>query len=325
MHRRAACDCCGRRGGRRILRVITAPGGPRRSPVPTVRGRVLVEMVSDLVLDAATLRVEGDPLVEQLARSQDTVDLQERRTELESLRTAVLGDRAAAEELITEYQSELSRADEQVFRLEADLELERDLRARFEQAYLTIATGGIDPSPPGPSASTNGNLSEVVRRAKAQRSHLVILPEAERSAAEWHYDRGDLVEQDLARLDSVAGRWASGALQGDFATACREQGLDWVRDVERVRQAEVHRGLPAVVHGSPDHARPPFSPGRAPARPGVLLPRRGRAPGGGGPRRPPPARPDHHLVTLSRRVRPEVSLYSAPLGGVTERPKVLAC
>lgn len=201
---------------------VAGPEGPRPR---------LAEMVSDLVLDAATLRVEGDPLVEQLARSQDTVDLQERRIELESLRTAVLGDRAAAEELITEYQSELSRADEQVFLLEADLEQERDLRARFEQAYLTIATGGADPSPGFGAAPTNGNLSEVVRRAKEQRPNLVILPEAERSAAEWRYDRGDLVEQDLARLDSVAGRWASGTLQGDFGAACREQGLDWVRDV----------------------------------------------------------------------------------------------
>ena len=59
----------------------------------------------------------------------------------------------------------------------------------------------------------------------------MILPEAERSASEWRYDRGDLVEQDLARLDAVAADWASGALRGDFGTACRNQGLDWVRDV----------------------------------------------------------------------------------------------
>ena len=74
---------------------VAGPDGPR----PRV-----AEILSDLVLGAATLRVEGDPLVERLARSQDTVDLQERRIELESLRTAVLDDRAAAEELITEYQ-----------------------------------------------------------------------------------------------------------------------------------------------------------------------------------------------------------------------------
>jgi hypothetical protein len=199
---------------------VAGPDGPRPRAA---------EIMSDLVLGAATLRVEGDPLVEQLARSQDTVDLQERRTELESLRTAVLDDRAAAEELLTEYQSELSRADEQVFLLEADLERERELRARFEQGYLTLATGGADPTL-GP-VPADGNLSAVVRRAKALRSHLVILPEAERSAAEWHYDRVDLVEGDLAKLDSVAAKWASGALQVDFGTACRNQGLDWVRDV----------------------------------------------------------------------------------------------
>jgi hypothetical protein len=207
---------------------VSGPEGPR----PRV-----AEILSDLVLGAATLRVEGDPLVELLARSQDTVDLQERRIELESLRTAVLDDRAAAEELITEYQSELSRADEQVYLLEADLEHERELRLRFEQGYLTLATGGTDPAlatdPSGPGGvhAPNGNLGEVLRRAKALRPHLVILPEAERSASEWRYDRGDLVEQDLARLDAVAADWASGALRGDFGTACRNQGLDWVRDV----------------------------------------------------------------------------------------------
>ncbi|MGZ6973693.1 MAG: hypothetical protein ACXVKQ_07145 [Acidimicrobiia bacterium] len=203
---------------------VSGPEGPRAR---------VAEILSDLVLAAATLRVEGDPLVERLARSQDTVDLQERRAELESLRTAVLDDRAAAEELIAEYQSELSRADEQVYLLEADLERERELRLRFEQGYLTLATGGADPSlgATGLVAPTNGTLGDVVRRAKATRPHLVILPEAERSASEWRYDRGDLVELDLARLDSVAAQWASGALRGDFGTACRNQGLDWVRDV----------------------------------------------------------------------------------------------
>ncbi|MGZ4800503.1 MAG: hypothetical protein ACXVL8_16680, partial [Acidimicrobiia bacterium] len=134
---------------------------------------------------------------------------------------------------IAEYQSELSRADEQVYLLEADLERERELRLRFEQGYLTLATGGADPSlgATGLVAPTNGTLGDVVRRAKATRPHLVILPEAERSASEWRYDRGDLVELDLARLDSVAAQWASGALRGDFGTACRNQGLDWVRDV----------------------------------------------------------------------------------------------
>jgi hypothetical protein len=197
---------------------VAGPDGPRAR---------VAESLADLVLGAATLRVEGDPLVERLARHQETADLQERRSELESLRTAVLGDRAAAEELIAEYQTELTRADEQVFALEADLERERELRARFEHGYLTLATGG-DASAIAP---VNGNLGEVVRRAKQTRPHLVILPEAERSAAEWRFDRVDLVELDLARLDAVAADWAAGVLRTDFGAACRNQGLDWVRDV----------------------------------------------------------------------------------------------
>jgi hypothetical protein len=202
---------------------VAGPDGPRAR---------VAEILSDLVLGAATLRVEGDPLVEQLARSQDTAELQERRVELESLRGAVLDDRAAAEELIAEYQSELSRSDEQVYLLEADLERERELRLRFEQAYLTLATGGSDAAVAADLAALpTSNLGEVVRRAKQTRRNLVILPEAERSAAEWRYDRVDLVEQDLARLDSVAAAWASGSLNMDFGAACREIGLDWVRDV----------------------------------------------------------------------------------------------
>jgi hypothetical protein len=194
-------------------------------PRPRVAGTL-----ADLVLAAATLRVEGDPLVERLARNQETIVLHERRGELEELRTAVQEDRAAAEELIAEYQTELSRADQQVYALEADLERERELRTRFEHGYLTLATGGAELPAPA-SVQSNGNLGEVVRRARETRTHLVILPEAERSAAEWRFDRADLVELDLARLDTVAASWAAGALRGDFSAACRELGLDWVRDV----------------------------------------------------------------------------------------------
>jgi hypothetical protein len=213
--------------------------------------------LADLVVGAATLRVEGDPLVERLARNQETIDLQERRGELEQLRTAVLEDRAAAEELITEYQSELSRADEQVYALEADLERERELRARFEHGYLTLATGGVDGAP-APTASTNGNLGEVVRRAKETRSHLVILPEAERSAAEWKFDRADLVELDLARLDTVAASWAAGALRGDFSAACRELGLDWVRDVSASAKQKYAEDYRRTYKGRPIMLGPHF-------------------------------------------------------------------
>jgi hypothetical protein len=111
---------------------------------------------------AATLRVEGDPC-RSVGPQPGHLDQQERRLELESLRSAVAGDRAAAEELISEYQSELTRSDEQVYQLEQSLERERELRQRFEQGYLTLATG--DPAPT--AAATNGTLGEVVRRAKA--------------------------------------------------------------------------------------------------------------------------------------------------------------
>ena len=48
----------------------------------------------------------------------------------------------------------------------------------------------------------------ALARAKARLDRLVILPEAERSARTWAYDRADLAWADLVRLDSVAADWA---------------------------------------------------------------------------------------------------------------------
>ena len=92
------------------------------------------------MLGAATLRVEGDPLVERLARKQTAEQRTVRREELESLRPAVAEDHAVAEELITEYQSELTRADEQVYELAVELEREHETRVRAVDAYLRLAT-----------------------------------------------------------------------------------------------------------------------------------------------------------------------------------------
>jgi hypothetical protein len=224
---------------------VAGPDGPRSR---------VAETLAELIVGAATLRVEGDPLVDRLARSLETFEQQERRVELESLRTAVAGDRAAAEELISEYQAELTRSDEQVYLLEQSLERERELRHRFEQGYLTLATSEPDPS----LISANGNLGEVVRRAKANRRHLVILPEAERSATEWRFDRADLVELDLERLDAVAADWAAGALRVDFSTACRDRGLDWVRDVSLTAKQKFAEDYRRSYRGRPIMLGPHF-------------------------------------------------------------------
>jgi hypothetical protein len=221
---------------------VAGPGGPR----PRV-----AEVLAELVFAAATLRLDGDPLVEQLSRTQETHDLHERRAELESLRAAVADDRAAAEELIAEYQSELTRADEQVSLLEQDLERERELRERFEQAYLTVATGDATAVTRPVESASNGTLGDVVQRAKASRHHLVFLPEAERSAAQWRYDRSDLVEADLERLDAVAAAWAAGRLHADFATVCRERGLDWVRDVSATAKQKFAEDYLREYRGKP--------------------------------------------------------------------------
>ena len=80
-------------------------------------------------------------------------------------------------------------------------------------------------------------LLDAVVLAKHRLEHLVILPEAERSARAWQYDRADLVWADLVKLDSVAADWAAGRLDDDLTGAARARGLDWVRDIsENARQ-----------------------------------------------------------------------------------------
>jgi hypothetical protein len=186
----------------------------------------VAEALVDRVVDAATLHIEPMPDIDRLVRRRAESEQHERRADLEKLRRAVEDDRAAAEELIGEYQAELSLADENVRDLETELEQERTARLRAEEAYLWVASQGTGER--GPDVPS---LLAAVRLAGTTLPHLVVLPEAERSARAWQYDRAGLVLEDLRKLDAVAADWASGTLRGDFATACRERGLDWVRGI----------------------------------------------------------------------------------------------
>ena len=56
-------------------------------------------------------------------------------------------------ELVDEYQEELRRADDEVYRLESALEREHELRVRAENAYLLLATRPEDPAGPAPEKS----------------------------------------------------------------------------------------------------------------------------------------------------------------------------
>jgi hypothetical protein len=197
---------------------VAGPDGPRPRVLAALR---------DAVDDAATLRIEDDAFVARLARADSARELAARRADLARRQQAALEDRAAAHELVEEYQHELTIADEEVFRLEAALEREHELRLRAEHAYLHLATradgGGAEPEV--------RTLADAVRLAKVRLEHLVVLPEAERSARAWAYDRADLAWADLVRLDSVAADWAAGRLGTDFAAGARARGLDWARDV----------------------------------------------------------------------------------------------
>jgi hypothetical protein len=204
---------------------VVGPDGPRPRVLAALR---------DSVVDAATLRIDDDSFVARLARADSARELGARRAELARRQQAALDDRAAAHELVDEYQRELTLADDEVFRLEAALEREHELRLRAEHAYLHLATRRDGDVGAEPELRT---LADAVRLAKTRLEHLVILPEAERSARTWSYDRADLAWADLVRLDSVAADWAADRLPSDFAVEARARGLDWARDVsEPARQ-----------------------------------------------------------------------------------------
>jgi hypothetical protein len=214
---------------------VAGPDGPRARVGDTL---------ARLVVSASTLRVERDPLVDRLARDAGTAAVARRRVDLEAMRRAGIADREAAEELVGEYQAELTRADERAFRLEQTLEAEHERRLRAEEAFLQVATReGVRTGP-----ELRG-LADAVRAAKTSMPHLVVLPEAERSAREWQYDRADLAWSDLARLDAVAADWAAGTLRTDFATAARERGLDWVRDVSDTAKRKHARDYERAYRG----------------------------------------------------------------------------
>lgn len=207
---------------------VAGPDGPRTR---------VVDQLVDLVTSASTLRVESDPLVDRLARAAASAAGARRRVELEAMRQAGLADRAAAEELIGEYQAELTRADDRAYQLEEALEREHAARIRAEEAYLTLATR--EPA----AASGRPEIRSLEDAVKAARRlpHLVFLPEAERSARAWQYDRGDQVWADFERLELVAADWEAGALRLDFAGECRSRGLDWARDISESARTR-HRG-----------------------------------------------------------------------------------
>ena len=148
---------------------VAGPDGPRP--------RVLA-LLHAAVVDPGHAADRRRRVRRALARADSAHELAHRRAELATRQQAALDDRAAAHELVDEYQRELTIADDEVFRLEAALEREHELRLRAEHAYLHLATrdgdAGADPE--------LRTLGDVVRLAKVRLDHLVILPEAERSA-----------------------------------------------------------------------------------------------------------------------------------------------
>ena len=227
---------------------VAGPDGPR----PRV-----AESLAQIVIGAATLRIESDPLVARLARQQGMEQRTERREELEALRHAVAADQAEAEDLINEYQSELTRADDRAFGLEEELERANAARARAEEAYLWAATRG----PGAPEGLLVRTLADAVGIAQATLSNLVFLPDAERSARRYQFARPDLVLEDFRRLDKVAAGWAGNSLRVDFKTACREIGLDWASDVGDDARHKSSDYL-AIYEGRPITLGPHFRRGR---------------------------------------------------------------
>lgn len=223
-------------GGVRLLWPEWRSGDPAsRHPAwreEEVTGARVRDVLCGLVIPAAALRVEDDPLVARLARTRPAAELRARRVELERARHEAARSHEAAEALVGDYQAELSIADGRVAELEELLEQEQEVARRAMEWYLALSVEGRAGPPP-----RSARLVDVMRRAAVELPHLVVLPDALRSAQAWQYDDTEGLWLDLVGLELVATEWERGELGGSFGDACRARGLDWAGGVaEDTRQ-----------------------------------------------------------------------------------------
>lgn len=83
-----------------------------------------------------------------------------------------------------------------------------------------LALGGRG-RPPVPT------LAVALRRAEARAGELVFLPTAHEAAAGHPFARPNVVFEDLAVLDALAGRWRAGEIGGSLSQEALHAGLPW--------------------------------------------------------------------------------------------------
>ena len=198
-----------------------------------VKGPRVLEELRGLVIPAGALRIEDDPLVARLARARPAAELRARREEREAARSEKSKSSAAAETLIVQheteiqgYQDELSEADERFVDLEVLLDKARSDYQRALDWYSLAATQGRTDGGQAMSKAV-----DVIKRAAEELPHIVVLPEAIKSAKAWQYDKTDTLWEDLVNVEAIATAWERGGLRGSFGEACTERGLDWTNFV----------------------------------------------------------------------------------------------
>ncbi len=200
------------------------PSGPR----PRV-----AEALTHLVVGAATLWTDAHPLLERLRRAAARAETASRREALAELRRKLEEDQAVAEELIGEYQQELTRADQRVYELEEALEaaqekLERAeaTRREAEERLITLL------AEPGRSL----RVLDVVREVAGRARHLRFLDRVFEQAPGVSFAYPERLRDALLILDEVAAERAAGTLHGSFADACGRRGLNWAGAVSETAQ-----------------------------------------------------------------------------------------
>lgn len=79
---------------------------------------------------------------------------------------------------------------------------------------------------------------QAVKLAIERCENLEFLPEANRSAEAWQFQRPEVVLDALRTLDALAGSWRDGGLTGPFMVAARAAGLPWRPAISRTAQTQ---------------------------------------------------------------------------------------
>lgn len=199
-----------------------------------------------LVVGAATLWTDAHPLLARLSRSAAAAETRSRRQALDDLRRAMEENQAVADELIGEYQRELSLADQRIYELEQALEAERERAGRAEAARADAEERLVAMlADPDRAPALVGVLNEVAARARSLR----FLKRARDGAAALSMANPQRLRDALLLLDEVATARAEGRLHTSFADACHRRGLDWAGGVSDTAQQKYAESYTVAENG----------------------------------------------------------------------------